>query len=123
MYSVALGEKKLYILVHAGDVVAWSTNKEDVLFEAYEVAQYYINDFWRHKLPMKLTEDDIHSIDVYVFELDKESLVELPAQEWVDDYYIAQRDEKRAAPIREYKHYLELTEKWAGKAPPEGWEG
>lgn len=119
MYSVAKGEKKLYVFVSGGgDQVCATTDKKEALFWAYEDASYKIHDL-RHKMPLKLTEEDETDFDVYVFEVTADNLIEIPFQDWMDEYYNLRRWEEKSEPYREYQRYLELKEKWEGEEPPE----
>lgn len=119
MYSVAKGEETLYVFVGGGgDSVAVTTDKDEALFWAFDDASWRVGDL-RHKMPLKLSEEDKANFDIYVFKVTKDNMVELPFQDWVDDYYANMKYEKKSEPYREYQRYLELKEKWEGKeAPP-----
>jgi hypothetical protein len=95
-----------------GEFAVSSDDEETIMAEAEMHCNQYICDFWRHDLPKKLNAEDKASLDVHVFDLQEMRKLDLPFQEWVDEWYADKREADREEEQREYKRYLELREKW-----------
>jgi hypothetical protein len=102
-----------FVMFTFGEFAFSSEDEETILTEAQMHCNQYICDFWRNcELPKKLTDEDKASLDVHVFDLQEMKKLDLPFQDWVDDWYADKREAERDEEQREYKRYLELREKW-----------
>jgi len=103
----------MYILESGGEI--WPNfvmeNIDQALEEAKNCVDQYICDFQRHNLP-KNTKDEDFDPDVRVYYVSKKNELELPLQEWTDEYYQRQKEYVEKDKRREYKRYLELKEKY-----------
>jgi hypothetical protein len=107
--------KQKYVVVWNGEITTEMFDLESALCEAHSFVDQYISDFLRYDLPMKITPEEARRFDVKVFELKDE--IELPLQEWVDQYYEDIKEWKEKAEEREYKQFLELYEKFKNRIP------
>jgi len=102
----------LSMMLADGEVCCLTSDPEEAIEEARMAVYQYISDHKRHHLPLKMTDDEIRSMDVEVHILDSGSQIDLPYQQWVDDYYQEMQDDKKKEEEHEYKRFLELREKW-----------
>ena len=113
MTTLYLRKTPLFVLVIGGEASFVSGQKADVLHEARDAVVQYIADHRRQDLPIQLTEEDLRWMDIEVHELNgSTSQMALPYQEWVDDMWREWEQDRLEEPEREYKHFLELREKW-----------
>ena len=110
-----MADRVLYLVVSGGRPVHWTDSKEDALLEAKSSFEEHVTHFWRHKLPLKMTEDIVREIDLFVAEVSESSSMEIPWQKWHDDSYAERQiyaQEDKDSEEAEYQRYLKLHEKW-----------
>lgn len=115
-------DKIHYVLVSGGEVSYedWAPDPKRILSEAQLHVQQYICDFLRHTLPIKVTPELEKRFDVRVYALATEEQgiperLDLPFQEWVDQFYQNLKNEAVEDLEREYKSFLRLREKWEAR--------
>jgi hypothetical protein len=84
--------------------------EKEALQSCREQIDQQITDHHRHNLPLKVTPEIERRFDLRLFQTQGE--LELPFQEWVDDYYQQQQDWKKEREEQEYLRYLELKAKY-----------
>lgn len=107
---------KRYVMCCYGEVIQ-GNSLEVLMAEARNHVHQYICDFLRPLMPLKVTEEVVHRFDVEVHQLDDNSKVSLPFQQWADDYYIDSKRWKKDEEEREYERFVELYEKYKDRLP------
>ena len=108
----------MYILITDNDVESvWATTDEEfALNEARDRINQRVNDFFRHKLPLRASEFDHEVRLVHVGDTEEACEVKLPIQAWLDAYYQerseedAKREARQADP--EWAEYQRLRSKF-----------
>jgi hypothetical protein len=103
--------KPLFVVVQFGEVHSWTSSEQSALKSARECVEQQIVDHWRHKLPVKVTEDIARDLDVRLYRLDSRSELTLPIQQWFDENYKQRQESARDDEEREYRRFLELRAK------------
>jgi len=109
--------KDRYLVIVGGEIYEDTESKKDAFMFAHNYVDQHITDFLKHDLPIKINEDMIRKIDVYVAKISNEDLVELPYQQWADEYYKDLKEDEKYMEEQEYKWFLELYEKFKDRLP------
>ena len=107
-------DTKYAVLVSGGEVVFYG-RLAHVISEAKNSVFERIGSFYCHNLPIRATSDFIYnSIDIRVHEVDLSDGggVELPYQDWCDEYYADMKKQEVLDVEYDYKRFVELREKY-----------
>lgn len=120
-------KKHLWVLVSGGEITysVWESSPKEVLNEARISVHDYTSDFLRHDLPVKVDDALKARFDLDVYALPREEQgapyrVDLPYQEWVDEYYTEMVQSEKEEVFHSFESYLERRDVWEGKPVPPG---
>jgi len=106
----------LGILISDGECVFTCWMSEDDTSPVMNEAQFCVNEKigWvlRHELPIKVTPELEKKVDVQVYILKPSDKVQLPLQQWFDEFYQDQQDMVVRDQNQDEKRFLELLVKY-----------
>lgn len=109
---VSENRQTMYALIVDGEIEYIGHEKDVALKAAHSAVDQKISDHHRHRLPVHIDSTAAYELDVYVYEMNNDNRLDLPFQQWFDDYYAEMKEYDREQEEREWKHYLELREKF-----------
>ncbi len=106
------------MLTYGADTFACS-DERSAMRECRQHITQVMCDHYQHKLPLVITPDIIRSFNIRLIKVGPEqgdvTEINLPYQEWADQYYRELRDSLDAVERHEIQRYLELKAKYEGK--------
>ncbi|MBD3262535.1 MAG: hypothetical protein GF334_12855 [Candidatus Altiarchaeales archaeon] len=108
-------KKTWYVIVPIGggmdgETIEVTDSMAEVIDFCREWVYQQICDHHRNNLPLRVTEEVKRQFDIEVFKTT--DTIELPFQEWADDYYRELKEGEKEDERREYERYLELKAKF-----------
>ncbi len=103
---------KRYILMVGGEFADVFLGKDYVLKETKWAVDQYISDFLRDALPIKITKGEAALFDIQVYEIGEDQIVDLPLQQWCDQYYQEMEDSAKEEEEVKYQRYLTAREEF-----------
>ena len=104
------------VLCGNGEIIHSTDELSEALFVARVIVDRYISEHLADRSPIELTEEDILSFGVEVYELyGEKSRLPLPYQIWVDDYNMEYKEVCHENDNREYELFKKLRKKWESR--------
>lgn len=107
---------KFYVLTNYGEVVFWTTVKDDAEFEFRNMIDEKICNFYRNQLPIKVTTEIRERFgDMTIHEIDTDrsgKMLVSELQEHFDRFYREQQEQKQLDKENEWKRAQELYIKY-----------
>ncbi len=109
----------LYGLIIGGEWESLDEKLSEVMDRAKMWTMERIGDHYRHALPLKVTPEIAREMDIYIYKITSENRVELPFQQWFDEYHAEVEQGAVDDEECEWKRYLELAENFKDRIAKE----
>lgn len=112
-----MSNEELYVYITYGEIeeAHVSNSLDDMLCYAHDHVTQYLVDHRRHEDGFEVTEEVAKDFDVKIYKVGE--TVDLPYQEWVDEFYAERRNWKVEDQNRDYEQYLRLKAKFEREDP------